>query len=187
MKKIRKIKNNLSKQIEAKTDLGFNLLIDQVENEEITYKTLDENIATVTDAGLVTGQKYGTTKIEVSTNKLPNKVLIDVQVLRKNDKTIAKTVSGTDFTLALKADGTVWTWGYNGYGQLGLGDNSNRYRPTQINIEKNDKTEEKEIEGITKKEIENLGEFYIDIEDDLKNDDSTKNQEDKKEENEDKK
>ena len=127
--------NNLSKQIEAKTDLGFNLLIDQVENEEITYKTLDENIATVTDAGLVTGQKYGTTKIEVSTNKLPNKVLIDVQVLRKNDKTIAKTVSGTDFTLALKADGTVWTWGYNGYGQLGLGDNSNRYRPTQINIE----------------------------------------------------
>ena len=28
--------NNLSKQIEAKTDLGFNLLIDQVENEEIT-------------------------------------------------------------------------------------------------------------------------------------------------------
>ncbi len=82
--------NNLSKQIEAKTDLGFNLLIDQVENEEITYKTLDENIATVTDAGLVTGQKYGTTKIEVSTNKLPNKVLIDVQVLRKNDKTIAK-------------------------------------------------------------------------------------------------
>ena len=127
--------NNLSKQIEAKTDLGFNLLIDQVENEEITYKTLDENIATVTDAGLVTGQKYGTTKIEVSTNKLPNKVLIDVQVLRKNDKTIAKTVSGTDFTLALKADGTVWTWGYNGYGQLGLGDNSNRYRPRQINIE----------------------------------------------------
>ena len=127
--------NNLSKQIEAKTDLGFNLLIDQVENEEITYKTLDENIATVTDAGLVTGQNYGTTKIEVSTNKLPNKVLIDVQVLRKNDKTIAKTVSGTDFTLALKADGTVWSWGYNGYGQLGLGDNSNRYRPTQINIE----------------------------------------------------
>ena len=45
-----------------------------------------------------------------------------------------KTVSGQDFTVALKSDGTVWTWGYNGYGQLGLGDKTNRYKPTQINI-----------------------------------------------------
>ena len=29
-------------------------------------------------------------------------------------------VSGADFTLALKADGTVWAWGNNAYGQLGI-------------------------------------------------------------------
>ncbi|MCM1439913.1 MAG: hypothetical protein NC131_12030, partial [Roseburia sp.] len=29
-------------------------------------------------------------------------------------------VSGADFTLALKADGTVWAWGANDYGQLGI-------------------------------------------------------------------
>ena len=31
--------------------------------------------------------------------------------------------AGTNFTVALKNDGTVWTCGYNGYGQLGNGTN----------------------------------------------------------------
>ena len=35
----------------------------------------------------------------------------------------------------LSSTGEIYISGYNGYGQLGLGDNSNRYRPTQINIE----------------------------------------------------
>ena len=126
---------NITKQIEANTDLGFNILLDQVTNEQITYKTQDEKIATVSNTGLVTGKAYGTTKIEVTTNKLPNTVLIEVEVLKKDDITIPKTVSGKDFTVALKSDGTVWTWGYNGYGQLGVGDKTNRYKPTKINIE----------------------------------------------------
>lgn len=46
-----------------------------------------------------------------------------------------KVVSGQNFTIALKADGTVWSWGYNANGQLGLGDTSNRYKPTKIDIE----------------------------------------------------
>ena len=28
-------------------------------------------------------------------------------------------------TLALKSDGSVWTWGYNAFGQLGNGNNTN--------------------------------------------------------------
>ena len=126
--------NNITKKIDANTDLGFNLLFDTVTDEVVKFKSRDTKIATVSDTGVVTGKSYGKTQIEVTTNKLPNTVLVDVEVLRKNDITIPKIVSGQDFTIALKADGTVWSWGYNYYGQLGLGDNSNRYKPTQLNI-----------------------------------------------------
>ena len=33
---------------------------------------------------------------------------------------------------AIKTDGTLWSWGYNGQGQLGLGDVSNRNSPVQV-------------------------------------------------------
>ena len=35
-------------------------------------------------------------------------------------------------TAVVKKDGTVWTWGYNGYGQLGEGTSSDRTTPVQV-------------------------------------------------------
>lgn len=35
-------------------------------------------------------------------------------------------------TVAIRADGTLWTWGYNAFGQLGDGTVTNRSSPTQI-------------------------------------------------------
>ena len=35
-------------------------------------------------------------------------------------------------TAAIKTDGTLWTWGNNQYGQLGLNDRANRSSPTQV-------------------------------------------------------
>jgi alpha-tubulin suppressor-like RCC1 family protein len=40
--------------------------------------------------------------------------------------------STVNFSLALKNDGTVWAWGYNGQGQLGLGNTTTRYVPEEI-------------------------------------------------------
>ena len=41
--------------------------------------------------------------------------------------------AGENFSAALASDRTVWTWGHNAVGQLGLGDDSeNHDRPTQI-------------------------------------------------------
>ena len=37
-----------------------------------------------------------------------------------------------DHTLALKDDGTLWAWGANDYGQLGLGDQAARLDPAQV-------------------------------------------------------
>jgi alpha-tubulin suppressor-like RCC1 family protein len=34
--------------------------------------------------------------------------------------------------MALKTDGTIWSWGSNSYGQLGLGDTTKRSSPVQV-------------------------------------------------------
>jgi alpha-tubulin suppressor-like RCC1 family protein len=36
------------------------------------------------------------------------------------------------FTLAVKTNGQLWSWGYNGYGMLGIGTNTNRSSPVQV-------------------------------------------------------
>ncbi|MFL5352545.1 PKD domain-containing protein [Archangium sp.] len=40
--------------------------------------------------------------------------------------------AGDDHTVMLKPDGTVWAWGYNGYGQLGDGTTGYRGTPSQV-------------------------------------------------------
>ncbi|MFC1742759.1 RCC1 domain-containing protein [Candidatus Riflebacteria bacterium] len=44
--------------------------------------------------------------------------------------------AGSDFSLALKSDGTVWTWGADGSGQLGNGedDSDTKYFPVQVGV-----------------------------------------------------
>jgi alpha-tubulin suppressor-like RCC1 family protein len=43
-----------------------------------------------------------------------------------------KAVSSNENVLALKTDGTIWAWGSNTYGSLGLGDTINRSSPVQV-------------------------------------------------------
>ena len=38
------------------------------------------------------------------------------------------------YTAGIKRDGTLWTWGINTYGQLGLGDTVERSSPTQVGL-----------------------------------------------------
>ncbi|CAM3098780.1 right-handed parallel beta-helix repeat-containing protein [Rariglobus hedericola] len=47
---------------------------------------------------------------------------------------ISAIAAGEQFTLALKSDGTVWAWGVNSIGQLGIGStlNQNRAMPTGL-------------------------------------------------------
>jgi alpha-tubulin suppressor-like RCC1 family protein len=41
-----------------------------------------------------------------------------------------KSVAGGNYhTIAIKTDGTLWSWGYNGYGQLGVNDTTPRSTP----------------------------------------------------------
>ena len=36
------------------------------------------------------------------------------------------------YSSAIKTDGTIWSWGYNAYGQLGLGNYTTTINPTQV-------------------------------------------------------
>lgn len=54
-------------------------------------------------------------------------------VVRREDYLITGAISaGEAYSVALKADGTVWTWGDNYYGQLGDGGTAGRTSPVQI-------------------------------------------------------
>jgi alpha-tubulin suppressor-like RCC1 family protein len=39
---------------------------------------------------------------------------------------------GAYWAAAVKTNGTLWTWGYNPYGNLGLGNTTDRSSPVQV-------------------------------------------------------
>lgn len=94
----------------------------------ITYETLDNEIATVDSTGTVTPHKIGTTKIKIT--DLDNKYSTYVIVKVIDNVTVSKIKTGIDFTLVLKENGTVWTYGNNGV--------ITTNEPTQIMLEDNE-------------------------------------------------
>lgn len=61
----------------------------------------------------------------------PEKSSEEMWELFENEDNIAVS-AGEDFTLALKSDGTVWSWGRNDKGQLGDGTTQNSNQPVQV-------------------------------------------------------
>ncbi|MEM4239048.1 MAG: hypothetical protein QXP49_05010, partial [Nitrososphaerota archaeon] len=47
---------------------------------------------------------------------------------------VVEAAAGYAHSVALTSDGSVYTWGYNNYGQLGLGDTSTRKVPVRVNL-----------------------------------------------------
>jgi alpha-tubulin suppressor-like RCC1 family protein len=54
------------------------------------------------------------------------------QVGNLTDWSIVSTAGGGLFSTAIKTDGTLWTWGTNSNGQLGLGNKTNYSSPKQV-------------------------------------------------------
>jgi len=55
----------------------------------------------------------------------------------------AEVKAGAGHTLAIKTDGSLWTWGFNYYGQLGLGDSgsdTSRHTPARVGAANNWRT-----------------------------------------------
>lgn len=68
-----------------------------------------------------------------TTNKLCERLMFStLPVLVDLEKDVEKIGCGTRHTAAMLIDKTLWTWGWNGYGQLGLGDQNDRHYPTMV-------------------------------------------------------
>ncbi|MCM1440637.1 MAG: hypothetical protein NC131_15780, partial [Roseburia sp.] len=116
----------------------------------ITHKSLDPSVATVDANGLVTAVGYGETYIltTVTNGGYSSTLQFHIRVaepfhigwydrvkntsgegdpysyelkVKHSAQAYATVAVGEDYTIALKADGTVWAWGRNTYGQLGVG------------------------------------------------------------------
>lgn len=70
----------------------------------------------------------------VTSGSAENQFVLDTRSPRQvgSDLNWKQVEAGYDFTIAIKNDGTLWSWGLNNYGQLGHGDTLNRDIPTQI-------------------------------------------------------
>lgn len=67
---------------------------------------------------------------QLGANMLEADSLLPVQVVGLSE--IRSVAAGPTHAVALRSDGTVWTWGYNGLGQLGDGTRTNSRVPVQV-------------------------------------------------------
>lgn len=111
----------------------FNLITDYANPGSISFESKNTAIADVTavgDDGEITGNKIGITHIVVKKGNLTSVCI--VHVIDKDAQTAPMISAGNSHVIALKSDGTVWTWGNNEYGQLGDGSVSCAYEPINV-------------------------------------------------------
>ena len=120
--------------IEPEMSMTFNLFQDILENQTFEFTSLDESVATVEDNGKVTATGIGTTFVRVRNVENNRYTAVKVNVDGLVGQTQPKLVGGFNHFVALKSDGTVWTWGGNECGELGLGDTTARKAATKTNM-----------------------------------------------------
>lgn len=112
--------------------------------ENLRVYVVDNSVASVS-GNVVTALNAGQTMIYIY-NMLTNRVaLLNLRVnyvdKRENMEKHSPMISaGHKFTLALKTDGSVWSWGNNDVGQLGSNDGSIIYSVSPVRVKKTDGT-----------------------------------------------
>lgn len=94
-----------------------------INNEQVTrlmrknfeYISLDTNIATINSTGKITGIKTGRTKVKIKDRDNGAYTYIFIEVI---DGAKMDIQEGAYFTIALKQNGTVWSYGINSSGEL---------------------------------------------------------------------
>ncbi|MCC8065996.1 MAG: hypothetical protein LIO94_02670, partial [Clostridiales bacterium] len=95
----------------------------------LTVET-DENGVSYVVVTPNTNNMFGTTTLTVTSGEYSKVITLTLRPLGQLYEPMV--MSGKDFTVALRSDGSVWAWGDNTYGQLGDGTYINRAYPVQV-------------------------------------------------------
>lgn len=103
------------KDITANCAYAFNLIYEsQNFKDELEYEVLNSEIGTVDETGKVQGKRVGTTRVN-AVSKTEGKIYsILVKVVEEGFQVAPKIEGGENFAAVLKADGSIWSFGYNG-------------------------------------------------------------------------
>lgn len=122
---------NLKKDLEASTEKTISIVDSQVaslqKSANGTYNVTGESIGRTFLNATISGNINGVDR-QFATN-------VEVRIVPEGGITVPQIKSGDDFSVALKADGSIETWGKNNFGQLGLGDTENRDEPVGIGLD----------------------------------------------------
>lgn len=121
--------------------LGLGHLNSVISPEPITFSSKIKNIAVgsthvlaLTTDGKVFGwgsNHYGQVSLNHSDQQLSQKFIVKPKPILFPEK-ITTIAAGMHYSLALSVSGKVYAWGWNGFGQLGMGDLKARNTPTLI-------------------------------------------------------
>ena len=106
----------------------YNLPVELVEEAELQCLQLDQSLQ-----DLPCSMEDGATLMGNRVNLAPS--LLDPKTFISPKTNVAQVFNGHGSTIFLRNDGTAWATGRNDYGQLGVGDNTNRSNPTQVILE----------------------------------------------------
>lgn len=129
------IEKGKTKDISSDCEYEFNLIY-QNKNfaDTLKYTSLKTEIATVDEKGVVTGQRTGITRVNAISNATGKTYSVLVKVVEESFSIAPKVDGGENFASVLKADGSIWSFGYNGAGQLGVGNYITQDIPTKIDV-----------------------------------------------------
>ena len=121
--------NYVKKEIELKTQEEYQIdesklwyiKLNEIQTENLKlgnliYETEDESIATVDQTGKIVAKGKGQTKVKITDEENGNSTYIIINVTEDGQKR-GQITAGKDYVVALKENGTVWTWGTNEKGQ----------------------------------------------------------------------
>lgn len=129
------IKVGESKNITSECAYEFNLIYENKNfKDSLTYNTLKQEIAEVDSEGQVTGIKVGVTRVNALSATFGKTYSVLVKVIPQSAVLAPKVEGGDNFGAVLKADGNIYTFGYNGDGRLALENYETKDIPTKVDM-----------------------------------------------------